>query len=341
MGTYTQDSGIGESDAEHQIKTSDTCLQSSTIESDTTHSQLDEFLVTFFHRNQRGRRKSNQLALLFLYPYPGVLPYKVSNLTRTEPATDTSPTSQPAVPAKLCLSEKKMVSTRSHPSPIPPQTSSPTNPPPRSMRSTTADSSSPPSPPSSSSPAKNEPRSALKQNTPKPTTWKHTPSNLTLIWLLVSLPLVFWDTGYVLMRPHTMPGGALHAPIWTPYGLYGTVDYIYGFPAWNARNGFTSAQAAMNLVESAGYMLYLWIVWNYGREEGFVEGRGAPSLKTVGGVGAARSVRGKEAGVAALVGFAMAAMTVSKTMLYGEYDRFWHWASTLRCGTWNQFGLGG
>ncbi|MCJ1254802.1 hypothetical protein MMC24_002618 [Lignoscripta atroalba] len=38
-----------------------------------------------------------------------------------------------------------------------------------------------------------------------------------------------------------MPGGWLHSPIWVPYALYGTVDYIYGFPAWEARNGFTAA----------------------------------------------------------------------------------------------------
>lgn len=212
-----------------------------------------------------------------------------------------------------------MVSTRSHPSIFPQQASSPTKALPRSTRSTTAD---PSSPPPSSSPTQSDPRSVLEHRTSKPTTWKHTPSNLVLIWLLISLPLVFWDTGYVLMRPHTMPGGSLHSPIWTPYALYGTVDYIYGFPAWNARNGFTSAQGTLNVVESAGYILYLWIVWKYGREERSVEGRGAPSLKTVGWIGAARSVGGKEAGIAAFVGFTMAAMTVSKTVLYGEYHHF-------------------
>ena len=155
-----------------------------------------------------------------------------------------------------------------------------------------------------------------KTKGPGSTIWSHTPSNLTLLWLLVSLPLVFWDTGYVLMRPHTMPGGYLHSPIWKPYALYGTVDYIYGFKAFNARNGFTAAQGVLNLVESAFYMVYLWIVWSSGQEEEKVEGRGAPSIKNVGWFGATRSVGGKEGGLAVLIAFTAAALTVSKTVLY-------------------------
>ena len=58
-------------------------------------------------------------------------------------------------------------------------------------------------------------------------TWSHTPSNLTLIWLAISLPLVIWDTGYTLLRPHSMPGGSLHWPLWKPYDLYGRVDHVY------------------------------------------------------------------------------------------------------------------
>lgn len=65
-------------------------------------------------------------------------------------------------------------------------------------------------------------------NTTTTASWAHTPSNTTLIWLCVSLPLVAWDAGYVMLRPWSMPGGALHWPMWAPYELYGKVDYIYG-----------------------------------------------------------------------------------------------------------------
>ncbi len=57
-----------------------------------------------------------------------------------------------------------------------------------------------------------------------------------------------------------MPGGALHLPLFRPYALYGTVDYIYGWPAWRARNGFTAAQAGLNVVETVGYLGYLGVV---------------------------------------------------------------------------------
>lgn len=116
-----------------------------------------------------------------------------------------------------------------------------------------------------------------------------------------------------------MPGGSFHWPIWVPYELYGRIDYIYGFKALEAKNGFTAAQGMLNLIESLGYMAYLWIVLSYGGQTGNVEGTGAPSRKSVGWIGAARSVGGSEAGVAVLIAFATAVMTLSKTVLYCKY----------------------
>ena len=100
-----------------------------------------------------------------------------------------------------------------------------------------------------------------------------------------------------------MPDGWLHSPIWTPYALYGTVDYIYGWKSWNEHNGFTAAQASLNVVESVGYVGYLWVVWKFGEGEKRV-------LPSAWG------------GVACLFGFSLSVMTVSKTVLYCEYFPF-------------------
>ena len=159
-----------------------------------------------------------------------------------------------------------MVSTRSHPSNFPPPDLSPTKASPRSNRNCR---------------------------------WTHTPDGIILLWLLVSLPTVVWDTAYVLLRPHSMPNGSLHSPIFTPYALYGTVDYIYGEKAYGEHNGFTAAQATLNVVETLGYLGYLWVVWTHGDGENRVLG---------GGWG----------GLACLTGFALSVMTVSKTVLYCE-----------------------
>ncbi|KAK4988440.1 hypothetical protein LTR50_003954 [Elasticomyces elasticus] len=154
--------------------------------------------------------------------------------------------------------------------------------------------------------------------------WSHTPSNLTLIWLAISLPLVAWDTGYVFLRPYSMPGGSLHYPIWQPYALYGTIDYTYGWPAWNAHSGFTAAQGFMNFVESAGYVVYLWIVFVYGVQERR-KGRGAPKKGDMGSfawLSESRTVYGRLAAWAVLLGFATAVMTASKTVLYWLNEYF-------------------
>ncbi|KAK3331609.1 hypothetical protein B0T19DRAFT_482074 [Cercophora scortea] len=135
--------------------------------------------------------------------------------------------------------------------------------------------------------------------------WSHTPTTLTLLWLAISLPLVAWDTGYVLLRPMSMPGGSLHWPLWVPYELYGRVDHVYGFKQWNAGNGFTGAQGALNLVETVMYLVYLGL-WRAGRKDGM---NGA-------GVG------GRRGALAVVIAFSAAVMTVSKTVLYWLNEYF-------------------
>lgn len=120
-----------------------------------------------------------------------------------------------------------------------------------------------------------------------------------------------------------MPGGKLHAPIWKPYKLYGEVDHMYGWPAWENNNGFTAAQGSLNLVETIGYMVYLAIVYTQGTEVK-IKGRGAPkklnaSEKVAEGVKKltrARVVGGKEAAWCTTLGFSLSIVTVFKTILY-------------------------
>ncbi|KAG0646752.1 hypothetical protein D0Z07_6357 [Hyphodiscus hymeniophilus] len=145
--------------------------------------------------------------------------------------------------------------------------------------------------------------------------WAHTPSNLAIGWLLLSLPLVTWDTGYVLLRPHTMPGGKLQWPLYIPYELYGRVDYIYGWKAFNENNGFTSAQGMLNILETLMYVYYLYILFAFGKQS-TKAGRGAPKPSTVGFLGQQCAVEGQAGALAVLVGYSAAVMTVSKTVLY-------------------------
>ncbi|KAH9903610.1 hypothetical protein F4778DRAFT_734800 [Xylariomycetidae sp. FL2044] len=138
--------------------------------------------------------------------------------------------------------------------------------------------------------------------------WSHTPTRLTLLWFAISLPLVIWDTGYVLLRPLTMEGGSLHWPLWVPYRLYGEVDHVYGWKAFNAGSGFTSAQGFLNAVETAMYLFYVAVYFRDGVAR-------APSA-------AARTLSGKPAALAVLVAFSAAVMTVSKTALYWLQEYF-------------------
>ncbi|KKF92911.1 hypothetical protein CFO_g4738 [Ceratocystis platani] len=126
----------------------------------------------------------------------------------------------------------------------------------------------------------------------------HTPTRLTLAWLAISCAVVTWDFTYVFLRPHSMPGGALHA-FWAPYALYGEIDYVYGRPAFDAGEGFGPAQSAMNVVETLMYLVYLAAMH-----------RGSGKLS------------GQHGKVVLLVAFSAAVMTLSKTVLYWANEFF-------------------
>lgn len=187
-------------------------------------------------------------------------------------------------------STPRMVSTRSHPEPL------------ESLPTT--------------------PSKALATTTPsrsrrKRAGWTYTPTPLTLVWLLFSLPLVIWDTAYVLLQPYTFPGGALHSPVFVPYALYGEVDLVYGREAFETGIGFTRAQGTLNLLETMGYLGYLYVVYKHG--EGIGAERDAGILgQAIHKMGFGGNVGGGWGGMACLFGFALSVMTLSKTILYGE-----------------------
>ncbi|KAL8673602.1 MAG: hypothetical protein Q9168_002000 [Polycauliona sp. 1 TL-2023] len=107
-----------------------------------------------------------------------------------------------------------------------------------------------------------------------------------------------------------MPGGKFHRPFYTPYELYGTVDYMYGWPAYESGNGFTLAQGSLNIPETIGYLGYLYIFWMYG------EGQWALAK------GQRRSIGGGWGGFACLLGFSASLLTFGKTVLYALNEHF-------------------
>ncbi len=143
----------------------------------------------------------------------------------------------------------------------------------------------------------------------------HAPTWATLAWLAVSVPLVVWDSLYVLLRPLTMEGGALHWPLWVPYRLYGEVDHVYGWKAFRARSGFTAAQGSLNVAETALYLAYVAIYYLARAETR--QGRGLQQQQQ-GAAPRAKVLSGRPAAVAVLLAFSSAVMTLSKTVLYCE-----------------------
>ena len=211
-----------------------------------------------------------------------------------------------------------MVSTRHHPRPFPdPGTPTPS----RSSADSPTKASSPPtsqsitvSTPATTRKSRSNRTSASKQATMSGTRFVHRIPPLLIIWLTVSLPLVAWDTSYIFLRPHSMPGGKFHAPIWKPYALYGTVDYVYGWPAYDSHSGFTAAQASLNVVETAMYIYYLFAIWNTSPNGLY----SFDSAQTLFLGNSEKVASGPRVAKAVLALFSATVMTISKTALYGK-----------------------
>jgi hypothetical protein len=152
-------------------------------------------------------------------------------------------------------------------------------------------------------------------------TWCHTASNLTVLWIFVSIPLVFWDSLYILLRPHTFEGGALQWPIWKPYEIYAAIDKVYSRSAWDAQEGFGGAQGVLNAVELVLYGRYAGIIYNHGVPA--AAGTGAQISEGVSAwFAGGMKVRGKVGNRALIIGFAASVMTLSKTVLYCKCIEF-------------------
>ena len=207
-----------------------------------------------------------------------------------------------------------MVSTRNHPSELPPPDVSPSKSGPMTAGGSPRKGRKSTSPPSAGAqPSRHGGGGGGSAR------WAHVTTPLTLLWLCVSLPLVTWDTLYVFLRPHTLPGGQWQHPIWTLYSIYARVDHMYGWPAWDAGDGWTAAQSLINCLESAVYVAYLAVVLAHGRpaaagEEAALQGRRRGWEQTW--VGRTNVVEGVCGARASLAGFAGATMTLSKTFLY-------------------------
>ncbi|WWC92622.1 uroporphyrinogen-III C-methyltransferase [Kwoniella dendrophila CBS 6074] len=128
-------------------------------------------------------------------------------------------------------------------------------------------------------------------------------------WMAFSAVIVTWDAAYCFYRPRSFGEGDL-AWIWKPYNLfqYSLVDYLYGQPGVDSGDGFTNAQALMNVIEVILALEYLYLRHTSPRT----------SNKTSN---PAHSYHAH----APLVGFAGALMTASKTALYFLQEYFCQW----------------
>eukprot|EP00798_Chlamydomonas_sp_ICE-L_P020932 gene20932-27782_t len=79
------------------------------------------------------------------------------------------------------------------------------------------------------------------------------------LWLVVSAALMYWDAGFVLNRPRTIPGGDLFW-LYEPYELYVKVDKLYSIETLNSGDGFAAAQSYLNLAEASMQILTV-ILW--------------------------------------------------------------------------------
>lgn len=70
-------------------------------------------------------------------------------------------------------------------------------------------------------------------------------SKIFRIWLVISAFVVLWDAGFILLRPHTLPGGKYHS-FWKPYAKYIQLDTLYN----DEKDIFVRVQSVFNIFEA-------------------------------------------------------------------------------------------
>jgi hypothetical protein len=155
-----------------------------------------------------------------------------------------------------------------------------------------------------------------------PPEWSHKPKALTLLWLSMAIPVVFMDASFILGRPYTFAGGALHSllgPLWTPWDIYQKVDYVYSKPIFDERDGWPGAQALFNLIETSCYVWYMSSVARYsvGQSDKTAD------LMDWQLLFARKSIKGRRGIAMAMVLFTASMVTVVKTLLYCTFLAFY------------------
>ena len=131
--------------------------------------------------------------------------------------------------------------------------------------------------------------------------WTRTPSLAILLWLSALIPFTVWDLAYIFLRPHSLPSGPWHRPVFAPYTAYAETDLIYGPSAWESGDGFVAAHCVLNLLAYALGSTYLWLVLMHGRK----------------GIGMHNALGGAAGRRAALIVLVEGAMTATKTVTCG------------------------
>ncbi|XP_065885867.1 uncharacterized protein [Dysidea avara] len=105
-------------------------------------------------------------------------------------------------------------------------------------------------------------------------------SRWPVVWFFLSALVVIYECGFVLLRPHTLPGGKFH-DFFTPYDEYIKIDKGYG----NIKDEFVWAGTWMNIIEVLLQFLTILLIL-------------------------------RRSSKAVLIGFLVSALTFWKTLLY-------------------------
>lgn len=129
----------------------------------------------------------------------------------------------------------------------------------------------------------------------------HRSSPIIVIWLTLLVPLTIWDSAYIFLRPHSLPGGKWHEPYFHLHKDYAGIDLMYSRQGWESGDGFVAAHCVLHLTECALGACYLCLLFKRGQ--------------SLGWFGLHRALNGDAAGLSVVIGIVEAAMTLEMTVL--------------------------
>lgn len=87
--------------------------------------------------------------------------------------------------------------------------------------------------------------------------YTHNPATWFVVWCILNILWIYYESAFVALRPHSLPGGKWYTPFFKPFAPWAAIDTRYCEQAWSDKNQVPNAYVGLGTFESLFLLSYL------------------------------------------------------------------------------------